>query len=140
MVKNIRHSGIVVNDIDMAKLFYCDILGMKIVSESTHLRDAFLEKVLDTTYLNFSIIKMVAPNGSMLELYVSQDMESGRESFAHVAFTVGNLLDIYDKLVDQGFEPLSIPCLDNQKKHKVMFVEDFNGNLIELVEELEIKK
>ncbi len=133
VVKNIRHSGIVVNNEDLALRFYRDFLGLKIVKKET-LKGDYIETLLGffrLTYIKLAILK----TGDLLELYVIPSMKNKYDALNHIAFTLEDLDRFYQRYKDK-IHFLSEPVLDPNKTHKVAFCEDYDGNLIELVEEL----
>ena len=143
MTLNIRHTGIVVTDLEKSKKFYCDLLGFKVqkeVDESGSYIDNFLalENVLVTTS------KMILDNDQMIELlhYKSHPKTHNKYSkineigCSHIALTVNNLDDLYKKLLENNIYFNSPPQYSPDGKAKVTFCKDPDGSFVELVEEL----
>ena len=142
---NIRHTGIVVSDLEKSKTFYCDLLGFEVkkeMDESGEFIDNFsaLKDVLVTT------CKMTLPNGDMVELLCYKSHPAWLHGLtprkmtqvgcSHFAVTVKNLDEVYDKLLSAGVKFNSPPQYSPDGFAKVTFCEDPDGSLIELVEEL----
>ena len=143
MILNIRHTGIVVSNLELSKKFYCDLLGFKVQKEMDESGDfinnfSALENVLVTTS------KMILENGQMIELlYYKSHPETPDMSrkinqigCSHIALTVSNLDDLYNKLLENDIYFNSPPQYSPDGKAKVTFCKDPDGSLIELVEEL----
>ena len=67
MITKIRHTGIVVEDLDKALEFYRDVLEFK-VEKSMNERGPFIETILGLKGVVVTTIKMSAPDGSFIEL------------------------------------------------------------------------
>ena len=138
MIKNIRHTGILTNNLKLAIKFYKDILNFKIV-ERKRLKGKLITKLLtkscypyvDLTYVKFAINK----KSSFLEVYYFHNFTTVRPAdFRHIAFTVKNINKLYKKLLKNKAIVLTEPIKMN--KVKLFFARDFDGNLLEFVEEL----
>ena len=143
MTLNIRHTGIVVTDLEKSKKFYCDLLGFKVKKEMDESGDfinnfSALENVLVTT------CKMTIDNGDMIELlYYKSHPETADMSrkitqigCSHIALTVDNLDTVYSQLLENGVIFNSPPQYSPDGKAKVTFCKDPDGSLVEIVEEL----
>ena len=140
---NIRHTGIVVSDVDASIRFYCDLLGFKIkkdMLESGEYIDNF--SVLKNAQVR--TVKMSLENGDMVELlcYKShpEKPDFSRQitmiGCSHIALTVENLDQTYQQLTEAGVEFNSPPQYSPDGYAKVTFCKDPDGSLIELVQEL----
>lgn len=141
---SIRHSGVVVADLERALKFYRDVLGFEIRVQADE-SGPFIEKILGINGIAVTTVKMMAPNGGMLELLhfktlhaapVSNDKEVTTNGWTHVALTVTNLDGLYDKMRAAGVFFTTEPIVSPGGKAKVTFCRDPENNLIELVEEL----
>lgn len=131
MVKEIRHIGFSVRNEEKALKFYCNLLGFKVVKKEKE-NENFAHKILKVR--NIDYIKL-EKDGQLIELYVMpKDCEKGR--WNHIAFTVENIDDIYLALIEEKIKFISEPTIDTSGTHKLCFCRDYDGNLIELVEEL----
>lgn len=141
----IRHTGIFVEDLLKMKNFYCQTFGM---TEAVH--DTEVGKYIADLYgqeggqIQAELYKLVTNDGCMIELLkvnpaVEQNVHSEQVFYTgcyHVAFTVSAIDKLYAQLKDQGISFTSPPLLSRDKKHKVCFCKDPEGNFLELVEEL----
>jgi catechol 2,3-dioxygenase-like lactoylglutathione lyase family enzyme len=145
MITQIRHTGLVVADLEKALHFWRDILGFRIekqMDESGSHIDAMmgLKNVLLTT------VKMTAPEGGMIELlyfHSHPDLPAwlGRPystGFTHIAITVINLDDAYEKLSSAGAEFFAHPQYSPDGAVKVIYCKGPEGVLLELVERLNV--
>jgi len=140
MIKNIRHTGIVVEDMAASLNFYLS-LGFRILKETNEAIN-FISFISDKENISLKTIKLITPNWEMIELldYRSDKIKVNTSMFktglAHIAFTVENLDDVFDKLLKRGVSFNSIPQISPDKKAKVVFCKAPEGTYIELVEEL----
>lgn len=141
MISTIRHTGLVVADLDRALHFWCDLLGFKLLKrmdESGPHIDAMmgLHDVLVTT------VKLAAPDGNLIELlrfhsHPDQSRWSGTPystGFTHVALTVGNIDFCFSKLSKEGVHFFASPQLSPDGSVKVIYARGPEGILLELVE------
>lgn len=138
MIKNIRHTGIVVRDLEESLHFY-KLLGFKIykrVKESVN----FISKISAKEGVILETIKLTAPNDSMIELleYGKDKLQEERTMFglgiAHIAFTVENVEEVYNKLRKKEIKFNSPPETSPDGYAKVVFCKAPEGSFIELVE------
>jgi catechol 2,3-dioxygenase-like lactoylglutathione lyase family enzyme len=145
MLKNIRHMGRPVYNLDRALKFYRDLLGMRIVSKGTLDRYDSL-KLLGLIDCELTWVKLATEDlTSILELYYFEN-EFVREtyfnieneediiSFDHISFTVENAIKLHELLTENNIEVMSAPSIDSECKHTLFFARDPDGNLIELVQ------
>ena len=143
MITQIRHTGLVVADLKGALRFWRDLLGFKVekqMDESGPHIDAMmgLKDVCVTT------VKMVAPEGGMIELLYFQSHTDRPEwvgkpystGFTHIAVTVGNLDFVFKKLTEEGVVFPAPPQYSPDRAVKVIYCRGPEGVLIELVENL----
>lgn len=142
MIKNIRHTGIVVVDLKASLHFYCDLLGFKIVKEMEEAGD-YIDIISSLHNIRVTTVKMTSPAGQMIELlkYHSHPEEQKTRiiceiGISHIAFTVNDLNFAYEKLKDKGIQFNSPPQLSPDGYAKVTFCRAPEGTLIELVEVL----
>ncbi|MDP6426360.1 MAG: VOC family protein, partial [Dehalococcoidia bacterium] len=67
MIKKIRHTGIVVRDLDISMHFYCDLLGFKITRQLDE-SGVYVDNMLSLDQVRVATVKMTAPDGQMIEL------------------------------------------------------------------------
>ena len=140
MIKDVRHIGIVVTDMEKSLKFYRDLLGLKIKSLVDE-EGEFLDNMLAHENVKNRVAKLYAKNGNALvELINSKSYgnKKDRDFFTigayHFAFTVDNLEKTYDYLVKNGVKFTAPPQQTPDGFAKVTFCEDPDGTLIELVE------
>lgn len=142
MVKGIRHTGIVVSDMEKALYFYRDLLGLnKILCDSVVSSQAH-SLVTGLTGARIHTVMLEAPDGSCLELlqYLShpRPAPAGAESCdvgcSHVAFTVDNVDHLYSELSSKGVHFNGAPQVDQAGYAKFTYVHDFDGTIVELTE------
>ncbi len=140
-VKAIRHTGIVVKDMETMAHFYRDILGMK---EVRNFREEgnYIDSILGLKGVKLWMIKLVAEDNSMIELlkYESHPKDPQTNEALnnlgcnHVAFTVENIDETYRTLNENGVRFTCPPYLSPDGYAKVTFCQDPEGSFIELVE------
>ena len=138
MIQNIRHTGIVVKDIEASLKFYLG-LGFTIVScilEPTK----FIDKISAATDINLKTAKLIAPDKCMIELLdygnntIFRTQLMFETGIAHIAFTVNNIWDMYKELCGKGIQFNSEPQNSPDGKAIVVFCRAPEGTFIELVE------
>jgi len=142
-MKNIRHTGIVISNLEKSLHFYRDLLGLKIQRDMLE-GGEFIDNISNLKNVNVRTIKMSADDGNLVELlwYKSHPRKSkgAKEICAtgvsHIAFTVENIDYEYKRLKEKGVKFHCSPKVSPDGKAKVTFCHDPEGNLIELVEEL----
>ena len=140
MIKEIRHTGIVVNNLSKSLWFYKKKLGFKVIKhmdESGH----FIDKVLGMKKIMVTTVKMVLKNEQMIELldFYTHKKNISKRSIndtgpTHLAFTVDNIDKIYDDFLHDGIEFISTPKVSEDGSVKVVFCKAPEGTYIELVE------
>lgn len=142
MIKNVRHTGIVVKELKASIHFYRDLLGFKVTKEMDECGN-FIDNISALRGIKVKTVKMVAPDGQMIELlyYSSHVREQNRREIcdigiAHIAFTVDNLDSEYNRLKEEDILFNSPPQVSPDKYAKVTFCRAPEGTFIELVEVL----
>jgi len=142
MIKDIRHTGIVVINLEASLYFYCDLLGFHIVKQMEESGN-YIDNISSLHNIKVTTVKMTAPDGQMIELlkYHSHPREQKlREicdiGIAHLAITVEDLNSECDRLKGEGVPFNAPPQLSPDSYAKVTFCRAPEGTLIELVEVL----
>ncbi|MCX5809257.1 MAG: VOC family protein [Proteobacteria bacterium] len=142
MIKDIRHTGIVVIDLEESLRFYRDLLGFQIAKQMEESGD-YIDNISSLRNVRVTTVKMISPSGHMIELlkYHSHPEEQKRREIceigiSHIAFTVNNLDAEYERLKDKGIQFNSPPQLSPDGYAKVTFCRAPEGTLVELVEVL----
>ena len=142
MIKDIRHTGIVVTDLETSLYFYRDLLGFQVAKQMEEASD-YIDNISSLNNVKVTTVKMTSPSGQMIELlkYHSHPAEQKMREIceigiSHIAFTVDDLEFEYERLKDKGIQFNSPPQLSPDGYAKVTFCKAPEGTLIELVEVL----
>jgi len=142
MIKDIRHTGIVVEDLEASIRFYRGLLGFVTVRQMEESGD-YLDNILAMNGIEVTTVKMTAPDGQMIELLKfhshpreKKQCEVHDIGITHIAFTVDNLDDVYHNLMAEGIKFNSRPQQSPDGYAKVAFCLAPEGTYIELVEVL----
>ena len=141
MIKNIRHTGIIVDNMEKCVKFYRDILGMK-VKEDFWEDGEFINSFQNLTDVKLHMVKLTTPDGSMIELlkdegHPAASPENNRiydPGIRHISLTVENAEDSWNILNKKGYRTFNKPILSPDKKAKVFFARDPENNILEMVE------
>jgi len=142
MINNIRHSGIVVNDLAASLHFYKDLLRLKVIKQMDE-SGCYIDNILGLQAVKVTTVKMAVSDGQMIELLKYHNPESEQitrrihdTGLTHIAFTVDNLDSEYNRLKGQGVPFNFPPQLSPDSYVKVTFCRAPEGTFIELVEVL----
>ena len=143
LIKEIRHFGIVVSDLEKSLKFYRDLLGLKI-EKTMDESGKFIDTILSLENVQMKTVKMKSASGNtLIELLEYKSPSStliNKKIFdlglSHVAFTVNNIDECYSLLSKSGIKFNSPPQISPDKKAKVAFCVDPDNTPIELVETL----
>lgn len=143
MIRAIRHTGLVVADLDRALHFWCDLLGFKVTKQMEE-SGPHLDAMMGLTGVRVTTVKMAAPDGNLLELlrFHSHPDKPGWEGapystgFTHIALTVDNLDQLVTQLVQEGVRFPAPPQHSPDGYAKVVYAQGPEGVLLELVEVL----
>ena len=141
MIKSIRHTGIVVRDLEKAASFYKS-LGFVDFTQATE-EGRFIDQVTGLINTKLEWIKLKAPDGYLLELLqyhsdleyekVSQQ-KSNKLGCSHMAFSVDNIDQTCKLIKEMGGSIVNPPALTDNNKVKVAYCHDIEGVLMEIVE------
>lgn len=143
-MKTVRHFGIVVTDIEKSLHFYKDLLGLKIKRDMLE-QGKFVDDILGLKNVKVRTIKMLADEGNTLVELLWYQSHKGKQiknkkifgiGPSHLALTVDNLENLYQKLKLEGVKFNCPPQISPDGKAKVAFCYDPDGVPLELVEEL----
>lgn len=143
MIRTIRHTGLVVADLDRALHFWCDVLGFNVMKQMEE-TGPHLDAMMGLTGVRVTTVKMAAPDGNLLELlrFHSHPDKPGWEGvpystgFTHIALTVDNLDELVTQLVQEGVRFPAPPQHSPDGYAKVVYAQGPEGVLLELVEVL----
>jgi catechol 2,3-dioxygenase-like lactoylglutathione lyase family enzyme len=142
-MKSIRHTGIVVQNLESSLKFYHDLLGLKIVKDFEE-EGEYIDKISCLSNVKLRMIKLTTDDGSMVELlkYTSHPQKKSNTpticntGCSHLAFSVDDVEHEYERLTMKGVKFNSPPCISPDGYAKVAICQDPDGVFIELVEVL----
>jgi catechol 2,3-dioxygenase-like lactoylglutathione lyase family enzyme len=142
-IKNIRHTGIVVSDMEKSLEFYRDVLGLKSVIDFTE-QGAYIDAISNMKGIRLRMVKLVADDGGMIELlhYASHPRPERKDNQlcelgpTHVAFTVDDVDKTYKEWSARGIRCNSMPVVSPDGKAKLFFCQDPDGTFLEIVQML----
>ncbi|MCF8169446.1 MAG: VOC family protein [Rhodoferax sp.] len=145
MITQIRHTGLVVADLQAALWFWRDLLGFKVDKQMDEY-GPHIDAIMGLENVRVTTVKMAAPEGGMIELLHFQSHPDipkwqGKPystGFTHIAMTVGNLDVAYKKLMDAGAVFSAPPQYSLDGTVKVIYCRGPEGVLIELVEKINV--
>ena len=143
MILNVRHTGIVVNDLDLMSKFY---LSLGFIENNRAIEEGnFIDQVVNISNVKLEWVKLKSPDGSLLELlkYHSHPIELNLDNLktnelgcSHLAYTVSDIENICKKIKNIGGSVENLPSLSSDGKVKVAYCRDPEGVLLEVVEEI----
>ena len=141
MIINIRHIGLVVNNLSLMKNFYMKLGFNEHISGIE--KGKFIDNVTGLENVNLEWIKLKSRDGQLLELlkYHSHPdngqleiRKSNKHGCSHVAFTVEDSDEFCKLIVKHGGSIINQPMLSPDKKVKVSYCHDPEGILMEIVQ------
>jgi catechol 2,3-dioxygenase-like lactoylglutathione lyase family enzyme len=139
---NFRHCGLVVDDVEKSIVFYTQMLGFQVEKDNLE-TGKFIDLICGLKNTIVRTVKMSLNETMVLELLQFQSHPSGdyrreitNRGFTHIALTVDNLDEVYNRLQVDGLEFHCLPQISPDGNAKVTFCRDPEGNLLELVEEI----
>ena len=141
MVTGIHHAGVVVLDLDKAVEFYRDAVGLKLRG-TFEFGDESTAQVVGYKGAKIRAAELVSADGQMIELleYITppaphrRSEERSFQGASHLAFKVDDIQKTYESLINKGGRKLN-PPVEESPGVKVCYLQDPEGNWIELVEE-----
>jgi catechol 2,3-dioxygenase-like lactoylglutathione lyase family enzyme len=141
MLLNTRHAGIVVHDMERMLLFWRDVMGLQVVVDFRE-EGQFIDTVQGLSGVRLHMIKLRAPDGSMIELLQDEAHPTPPperndlcdRGLRHLAFTVADVEAAWKTLWREGCATLSEPVTAPDGKARLFFARDPEGNLMEIVQ------
>ena len=140
----LRHIGITVSDVEKSLKLYRDYFGFTVVWDQIE-EGQFIDGLTGVSKVKVRTVKLKAKEG-MIELlqYFSHPGKNTQNFIdkitkigcSHFALTVENLDDTYIELTNLGLLFNKEPKTSPDGNAKVCFCRDFDGTLVELVEEI----
>ena len=145
MISGVRHTGIVVNDINGALNFWVGLLEFKIVSNEVETGE-FIDRLLGLQDVSVQTVKLVAKDKTMIELlhfesHPSKEVWGGTpysSGLTHVALNTLDLSALVALLNVNGFHTKNEIQISVNGKVRVCYLIGFEGVLLELVEVIRI--
>ena len=143
MIKQIRHTGLVVADLELALSFWRDLLGFNIEKQMDE-SGPHIDTMMGLKNVEVKTVKLSAPEGGVIELLHFKshpDANAWRgkpytTGFTHIALTVKNIDECFKVLSNHGVDFPAVPQLSPDGKVKVIYCKGPEGLLLELVEVL----
>ena len=143
MILATRHTGIVVHDMEGSLRFWRDVMGLRVVADFRE-RGEFIDTVQHLNGVNLHMIKLAAPDGSLIELLQDEAHPTAApernelcdRGIRHIAFTVADVEAARQTMRAGGCETLSDPVTSPDGKARLFFARDPEGNLLEMVQVL----
>ena len=141
-IQAIRHTGIVVSDMDRSLPFYRDLLGMEVWADFKD-DSAYVQAMTGVPGAHIWMVKLKAANDVSIELlqYLShpqpppEQLVKARDvGCNHVALQVNDLDTLHEKLKAAGIRFNAPPAVSPDGGAKVAYCRDPEGVLIELVQ------
>lgn len=142
-VRTVRHTGIVVTDMERSLAFYRDELGLSVTSDQLESGE-FVDTILSMPGTSVRTVKLAAREGpTLVELLEFRDGsppetpgDLRRIGATHAALTVDDLDSLFERLRAGGTPFLSEPRVSVDGRARVCFCTDPDGTPLELVEPL----
>ena len=144
MITKMRHTGIVVTDMDRSLKFYRDLLGLEVALDREQ-GNAFLDKLLALDRVRMRVVMLEAQDGNRIELFQfyshpdkpADQITINRIGCSHVCFAVDNVDKDYQRLREAGMQFNCPPTVSPDGYAKVTYAHDPDGTTIELTQILE---
>jgi catechol 2,3-dioxygenase-like lactoylglutathione lyase family enzyme len=143
MIKSIRHTGLVVANMERAIHFWCDILGFSIIKKMDEY-GPHMDAILGLKDVYVTTTKISSPDSHVIELlyfhsHPDKNFWKGKVNstgFTHIALTVEDLDMTCKKLLKEGVVFNAPPQFSPDGYAKVTYGQGPEGVLLELVEVL----
>ena len=144
MITQIRHTGLVVADLEAALHFWRDLLGFTVLRQMEE-SGPHIDAMMGLKDVRLTTSKLTAPDGGMIELlyfhthpdrptWIGMPHSTG---FTHLALTVKDIFSLCAKLAEVGVTFFAQPQRSSDGKVLVTYCRGPEGVLLELVEVLQ---
>ena len=141
MINGIRHTGIVVNEIENAIKFWVNLLGFKVVIDQIE-EGQFIDKLLGLDNVSVRTVKLAAQDGSLVELlhFISHkslpkwDGNPYKTGLTHIALNVQNINETVSRLEQNSYHKVNEIQKSLNGNVLVCYIRGYEGILLELVE------
>jgi catechol 2,3-dioxygenase-like lactoylglutathione lyase family enzyme len=145
MIRQIRHTGLVVADFEGALRFWRDLLGFTVTLQMEEM-GPHIDAMMGLKDVRLTTSKLSAPEGGMIELlyfhsHPDQPTWTGTPNstgFTHIAMAVKDIDNLCETLKKEGVIFFAPPQPSSDGKVKVTYCRGPEGVLLELVEMLSI--
>jgi len=143
MIIGVRHTGIVVHEIQGALYFWTNLLGAKVIVDQIE-EGEFISQLLGMEKVIVRTVKLDTGGGTVVELlcFSSHKNESNWDGkphstgLTHIALNVSNIETLTLNLEAAGYFQMSPFKVDPSGKVKVAYLKGYEGLLLELVQTL----
>ena len=143
MKSSIRHTGIVVQDIEKSLTFWTKIMGFNILKKMDESGD-YIDKITGLNKVKLETYKLIDKNGNIIELLKflshpgkkSWDGSSNSTGITHLALNVDSIEYFLRTFNNFGYINNVNPQISPDGKVKVVYVNGPEGIILELVENL----
>ncbi len=141
MKVSIRHTGIVVQDIEGAIDFWVEILGFSKVIDQLE-SGKFMDRLLSAKKVRVRTVKL-SDGISMIELlhFESPSKKLNKQDYSpfnfgitHIALTTSDIQSLMVRLKEFGYTPFWEPQESTDNKAIVVYISTFEGVLLEIVQ------
>lgn len=141
MITKMRHTGIVVCDLEVSLNFWRDVMGFR-VSKQMQEQGQHLDKMMGLENVQVTTVKLVGPDDSMIELLCFSSHPDKKiwhgnaysTGLTHIAFTIRNMDEVRYKMSNAGYAIENEPQLSPDGNVKVVYCKGPEGLILELVE------
>ena len=143
MIIGVRHTGIVVHDVEGALNFWTNLLGAKILVDQIE-EGEFISQLLGIENVSVRTVKLDAGDGTVVELlsfgsHQNETTWTGKPystGITHIALNVSDIEKLTLNLEGAGYSQLNPYNVDPSGKVKVAYLRGYEGILLELVQTL----
>lgn len=130
-IRHIDHIGIAVKDMDQAKRFYEEILGLRLFGVEEVTDQKVKVAFFPITDSEIELLESTEPDGP-----VARFIEARGEGIQHIAFRVENLEEALEELKAKGVKLIDERPRKGAGGAKIAFIhpKETNGVLVELCE------
>lgn len=143
-ILEMRHVGIVVNNLQKSLDFFVNVLGFKIFKKMNE-KGKYIDSVLNLKKADVITVKMKAPDRSLIELLKFKNYRTFNNpkkiyssGLTHISFTVKDLDKTFKLLEKKKIKFFSIPQVTPDGSAKVVFFRGPENLILELVQVLKI--
>jgi len=140
----IRHGGIVVNNLQKSLDFFVNVLGFRIFKKMNE-KGKYIDSVLNLKKADVTTVKMKAPDSSVIELLKFKNYRTSNNlkkiyssGLTHISLTVKDLDKTFKLLEKKKIKFFSIPQVTPDRSAKVVFCRGPENLILELVQVLNI--